>query len=189
LRVARPLWCLFGPAAAVAAGYALVVRGAVTLDLGLGRRVRPLGPIRIAIAAPPATVFDVIAGPYLGRTPRAMRATLEVLERGSDMVLAAHHTHIGRRTTTTVETVRFQAPERVSFRLVRGPVPHVLETYHLRATDRGTELEYAGELGADLWALGAWWARRVASPWERTVAESLQRVRDEAERRARPRTA
>jgi hypothetical protein len=26
-------------------GYALLVRGALTLDLGIGRRVRPLGPI------------------------------------------------------------------------------------------------------------------------------------------------
>jgi hypothetical protein len=183
----RRLACLLGPAAIVTAGYRLVVRGALTLDLGLGRRVRPLGPIRIAIAAPPATVFDVIAGPYLGRTPRALGANLEVLERGGDMVLAAHHTRVGRLTTTTVETVRFERPDRVCFRVVRGPVPHVLERYELRSVAAGTELQYAGELGADLWALGSWWAQRVALPWERAVADSLERIRAEAEHRARPR--
>src|SRR2546426_3500809 len=80
--------CLGG----AAVGYVLVVRGALTLDLGLGRRLRPLGPLRVSIGAPRETVFDVIAAPYLGRTPRAVGAKLEVLEHGSDMVLATHFT-------------------------------------------------------------------------------------------------
>lgn len=168
-------------------GYVLVVRGALILDLNVGRRVRPLGPITDTIAAPPDTVFDVIAGPYLGRTPRAMNDKLRVLERGSDMVLAAHFTPTGRLTTTTVETVRFERPDRISFRVLRGPVPHVLETYELRAVPQGTEFVYSGELGADLWRLGQWWADRVAKPWETTVAQSLGAIRAEAERRAAPR--
>ena len=173
------------PAAATAAGgYALVVRGALTLDLGLGRRVLPLGPITRSIAAPPEVVFDVIARPYLGRTPRAMQDKLRVLERGSDMVLAAHFTTAGRLTTTTVETVRFERPHRVSFRLVRGPVPHVLETFELNQITAGTEFVYVGEIGADLWQLGEWWAGRVRVPWERTVADSLDSIKIEAERLA-----
>jgi hypothetical protein len=166
-------------------GYVLVVRGALTLDLGVGRRIRPLGPLRLGISAPRETVFDVVAAPYLARTPRALGAELEVLERGSDMVLAAHFTPLGRGlTATTVETVRFERPDRVSFRLVRGPVPYVLESFELRAIDGGTELEYRGELGTDLWRLGAWWGGRVAGPWVRTVEESFARIRAEAERRA-----
>ena len=43
--------------AGAAAGYVLVVRGALTLDVGLGRRRRPLGPIRVSIAAPRETVL------------------------------------------------------------------------------------------------------------------------------------
>jgi hypothetical protein len=69
--------------------YVQVVRGALTLDLGVGRRVRPLGPLRVRIRAPREVVFDVISGPYLGRTPRTLASKLEVLERGSDLVLAA----------------------------------------------------------------------------------------------------
>jgi hypothetical protein len=173
-----------GCIAGAAVGYVLVVRGALTLDLGLGRRVRPLGPIRVSIAAPRETVFDVIAAPYMGRTPRAMRAKLDVLERGSDMVLAAHFTPLGARlTATTVETVRFERPERVAFRLLRGPVPHLLETFELKETEGGTELEYRGELGTDLWRLGRWWGGLVARPWEHTVTESLSGIQHEAERR------
>ena len=169
----------------MAVGYVLVVRGALTLDLGVGRRVRPLGPLRLTIDAAPETVFDVVAAPYLGRTPRALGGELEVLERGSDLVLAAHFTPVGRGlTATTVETVRFERPERISFRLVRGPVPHVLETFELRGADGATELEYRGELGTDLWGLGAWWGSRVAGPWVRTVERSLAAIRAEAERRS-----
>lgn len=170
--------------AAAAGGYLLVARGAVTVDLGVGRRVLPLGPITRSIAAPCETVFDVVAAPYLGRTPRAMRDKLEVWERGSDMVLAAHFTAVGRFTTTTVETVRFERPHTISFRLVRGPVPHVTETYELEPEGAGTRFTYRGELGADLWELGVWWAGRVAGPWERTVTASIGAIKAEAERRA-----
>src|SRR5262249_50661947 len=56
--------------------YYLVVTGKLTLDTGWGRRVRPLGPLAIEVGAPASTVFDVIAAPYLGRTPRAMSGKL-----------------------------------------------------------------------------------------------------------------
>jgi hypothetical protein len=174
-----------GGAASLAAGAALVARAGLTLDIGIGRRVRPLGPIRLYVAAPPDVVFDVIAAPYLGKTPRAMRAKLEVLERGSDLVLAAHFTPlVGGLTVTTVETVRFERPHRISFRLVKGPVPYVVERYELQPRDSGTDFAYTGELGTDLWRLGTWWGNRVAPSWEQTVATSLESLRTEAERRA-----
>jgi hypothetical protein len=83
-----------------------------------------------------------------------------------------------------VETVRFERPHRISFRLLKGPVPHVLERYELRPSEIGTAFEYHGELGTDLWALGAFWGRIVAPSWEQTVESTLERVRAEAERRA-----
>jgi Polyketide cyclase / dehydrase and lipid transport len=164
--------------------WVLVVRGSLTVDLGLGRRYRPLGPLRFSIRAPRDVVFDVVSAPYLGRTPRALRSKLEVLERGKDVVLAAHHTRAYGLTATTVETVRFESPERVHFRLVRGPVPHVVEQFELHETAEGTVLEYTGELGTDLWVLGSWWGAAVARTWEATVESSLRTVAAEAERRS-----
>ena len=132
----RPLFRASLLAAAAGLAYALVVRGALTVDLGIGRRVRPLGPIAVHIAADPDTVFDVIATPYLNKTARAMEDKLRVLERGTDFVLAEHFTGVGAGfTTTTLETVRFERPHRVDFRLVRGPVPCVIESYDLHAVD------------------------------------------------------
>ena len=163
--------------------WALVVRGSLAPDLGMGRRYRPLGPLTVRIVAPREVVFDVVSGPYVGRTPRTLDRKLEVLERGEDVVLAAHYTRVYGLTATTVETVRFEPPDRVHFRLVRGPVPHVLETFELRELDGETELEYTGELGTDLWLLGSLWGAAVARTWEATVSASLEAVRAEAERR------
>jgi hypothetical protein len=175
-------------AALVAVGalvvYVLVVRGSLTIDLGMGRAMRPLGPLTSRIAAPRELVFEVISAPYVGRTPRALERKLRVLERGEDLVLAQHFTRVGPFVTTTLETVRFDPPERVGFRLVRGPVPYVVEEFHLRETDAGTELEYRGELGTDLWLLGRLWGAAVARIWEATVRGSLAAIAAEAERRA-----
>jgi hypothetical protein len=164
--------------------YRLLASGELTLDLARGRRLRPLGPLVWPIRAPQEIVFDVIAAPYLGRTPRALADKLQVWERGSDMVLAAHYTPVKCGTTTTLETVRFQRPDRIDFRLVRGPVPHLLETFQLSPTDTGSELRWQGELGTDLWALGQWWGGRVATAWTHAVHTSLRELSAEAERRA-----
>jgi hypothetical protein len=165
-------------------GYRLLTSGAASIDVGVGRRVRRLGPRNWDIAAGRGLVFDVIAGPYLGRTPRALEDKLQVWERGSDMVLAAHVTPVKCGVATTLETVRFERPERIDFRVGRGPVPHVVESYVLDATEQGTRLTWAGELGTDFWALGAWWGNRVARAWDKAVGSSLDAVVAEAERRA-----
>ena len=169
-------------------GYCLTVTGRLTADTGWGRMGRPLGPFSVQIGAPVPTVFDVIAAPYLGRTPRAMAGKLRVPGRGTDMVLAGHYTpvHGGRLIATTVETVTFDRPRRVAFRLVRGPVPQVTEEFTLSERDGATTLGYAGELGADFGAAGQWWAAQVAAPWEAAVRASFAGIKAEAERRAGP---
>ena len=183
-----------GLAAALAAGgmglgvagtWVGLVTGAFSVDLGVGRRVRPLGPLAVEISAPREIVFDVVAQPYLGRATRAQREKVRVLEQDGDLVLAAHTTAVvgGRLHAVTVETVRFTRPERVDFRLVRGPVPHVVESFVLTERDGATRLAYEGELGTDLWRPGRRWGDAVAARWEATVAESLASVKVEAERR------
>lgn len=169
-----------------ALGYYLVVNGKLTLDTGWGRRVRPPGPFGIDVAALAETVFDVIAAPYMGRTPRAMVGKLQVLDRGADMVLAEHYTpvHHGRLTAATLETVTFSRPHKIGFRLVRGPVPHITEEFTLTGHDGTTQLEYSGELGTDFAAAGHWWADRVAAAWEAAVRSSFTSIQAEAERRA-----
>jgi hypothetical protein len=76
-------------------------------------------------------------------------------------------------------------PDRVDFRLVRGPVPHVVESFLLTDSEERTVLHWQGELGTDLCAFGRWWGHRVALAWERAVEASLESIANEAERRAR----
>jgi hypothetical protein len=163
--------------------YDLVVEGMLTVDVGIGRRIQRLGPVSWEIAAPRELVFELIESPYR-RTPRALQDKLQVWERSADMVLAAHFTQVGRRKVTTVETVRFERPERIHFRLVRGPVPHVSEVFELAETSAGTELTWRGELGTDFGALGERWGAAVARSWTRAVEKTFAAVRAEAERRA-----
>jgi hypothetical protein len=120
-----------------------------------------------------------------------MAGELRVLQRGTDMVLAEHYTpaHGGRLIAATLETVTFDRPHRVTFRLVRGPVPHVAEEFTLTEHDGATRLEYSGELGTDFGAAGQWWADRVAAAWEAAVRSSFEGIQTEAERCARPGTA
>ena len=171
-------------AGAIRRAYQLVASGALTIDVGVGRRTRLLGPVSWQIAASREQVFDVVADPYLGSTPRALRDKLQVWERGSDMVLAAHFTQVKCGVTTTVDTVRFTRPERIDFRVVRGPVPHLVESFLFEPADVGTTLTWQGELGTDLWALGASWGDLVARAWESAVRASVEPIVAEAERRA-----
>jgi hypothetical protein len=171
----------------LATAYVGLVTGRLTVDLGAGRRVRPLGPLAIDIAAPRELVFEVAAAPYAERRPRAMEEKVEILERTDHMVLAAHRTPVGGGlTAVTVETVSLDPPRGIGFRLLRGPVPHVAETFTLDETATGTRIRYDGELGTDLGPVGDYWGRVVARTWVATVQDSLEQIRTEAERRHRP---
>ena len=185
-------WGLVG----VSVGLALLVAGLVwawltgrlTLDLGWGRSMHPLGPLEITVDAPRDVVYDVVASPYLSRTPRELRSELDVLERGADLVVAAHHTRLSWVTSTTVESVRFDEPERISFQLLRGVAPSVTEEFRFEETDRGTAFSYRGELAMDFWILGRIAGRRAVAPtWERVVRRHMQHVKETAEGRARGR--
>ncbi|MGH2652229.1 MAG: SRPBCC family protein [Actinomycetota bacterium] len=165
--------------------YRRLVTGDLVMDLSIGRTIRPLGPIDARIEAPRELVFDVIAAPYLASPPSSLAEKIQVLERSDEMVLASHHTPVREGlVATTVETVRFERPGAVYFRLLRGPVPHVIERFELAEDGDATLFHYEGELGADLWALGRLWGDVVARRWEAAVRGSVAEIRRVAEIRA-----
>jgi hypothetical protein len=184
--MARILGGLVVGAASTAGGLLwLMMRGKLTLDLGWGRSLHTVGPITMRIEAPRALVFQQIAGPYLGRTPREAREHLEVWERSAEMALARHFSRVSFYTAETVETVRFEEPERVTFRHVRGPVPHVTEEFVLREDGDATHFSYHGELGIDFWFLGRIAGQRWVVPeWERQVRPQIDQLKARAEARA-----
>jgi hypothetical protein len=165
--------CAAFAGAAATGAYMGVVTGRLTLDLGLGRRIRPLGPLHVDIAAPRETVFAAAAAPYADRQPRAMREKVGILERAGQMVLAAHRTVVASGlTAVTVETVTLDPPNRMGFRLLRGPVPHVIETFAFDETVDGTRLGYSGELGTDFGGSGrpgVTWSPAAGWTWSATL--------------------
>jgi hypothetical protein len=130
-------------------------------------------------------VFEILAAPYLGKMPASMKGKIEVLDRHGDLVVALHRTRLPVRDAITVETVTFERPTRVTFKLLRGPVPYVEEEFLLEEGDGETEFTYTGQLGADLWALGRIYGGRIVKPvWEKVVRDSLAQVKAAAEDRA-----
>ena len=157
------------PAAALAAGtvlYRSLVTGRLTLDLGVGRRTRALGPLVVDIAAPPEAVFAAAAAPYAERRPRTLMEKVRILERTDQMVLAAHHTpDCGHRRDGHPGP-----PHRLAFRLVHGTGPYVVERFTLAPTfDPGspTPASSAPTCAGSASSGGAWSPAAVRPPCTR----------------------
>jgi hypothetical protein len=164
----------------MAGGFLLLAMGRLHLDLGWGRSLHELGPIEIRIAAPRDLVFEMIREPYLGHSPRG--SSIEVLARGKNLAVAAHHTKVHFYTARTVESVKFEPPDRVGFTHLTGPVPHAVEEFVLADADGDTELRYSGEVGIDFFFLGRIAGRRWVRPqWERAVREHLEDLKRRGE--------
>jgi hypothetical protein len=169
------------------AGFLLLAMGRLHLDLGWGRSLRELGPIELEIAAPRELVFRLISEPYLGRTPEDSK--IEVLARGEDLAVAAHLTKVHFYEARTVEVIEFEAPARVGFRHLTGPVPYAVEQFVLGEGEGGSNLRYSGEIGIDFFLLGRIAGRYWVRPqWERTVREHLEDLKERAELLAARRT-
>jgi hypothetical protein len=163
--------------------FLLLAMGRLHLDLGWGRSIHDLGPIEIRIDAPRDVLFEVISSPYLGRT--LGRSGIEVLAKGADLAVAVHNTKVHFYRARTVEVIEFEAPARVGFRHLTGPVPHAIEEFMLEEAEGGTDLRYAGELGIDFFFLGRLAGRYWVRPnWERAVREHLEHLKRRAEQRA-----
>lgn len=166
----------------------MISRGRIHLDLGWGRTMHPLGPITVDIDAPRGVVFEQISSPYLGRTPGSLARKLRVLESDEDLVVAEHRTPVALMDAITVEAVRFEPPSLITFRLLQGPVPHVVEEFLLEERDSSTTLTYRGQMGADLWLPGSLYVRKLVKPiWEGTVSDTLEQIKQGAEKRAEAR--
>jgi len=163
--------------------FLLLAMGRLHLDLGWGRSLHELGPIEITIAAPRDLVFEMISEPYLA--PRPGNSGTEVLARGKDLAVAVHHTKVHFYEARTVEVIEFEAPARVGFRHLAGPVPHAVEQFALEEAEGVTELRYAGEVGIDFFFLGRLAGRYWVRPqWDRAVGEHLEDLKERAEQRA-----
>ncbi len=121
------------------------------------RREFALPSLRLSISARRELVFQLISA--VGQGPDASHA--RVVERpSSDRAIVEFTTPVFGRTVRTLEEVMFLPPDRITYRLLRGPLPGVHEEFRLEPADGGTVLYYSGGFQAH-------------GPWPRTVFDRL----------------
>ena len=135
--------------------------GRLHLDLGWGRSLHPLGPIRVRIEAPRELVYEILSAPYVGR---ARSESIDVVARSESLVVASHLTRVHFYKVRAVEAIDLAPPERMGFTHLTGPVPYAVEEFRLEQEGDGTELHYDGELAIDFFLLGRIAARRWVIP-------------------------
>lgn len=171
----------------VAGGLLAQATGRMHLDLGWGRSRHALGPLHVRIEAPRELVYELLSAAYVGR---ANVPSIEILARGERLVVAAHLTKVHFYHARTVEAIELDAPSRIGFRHLTGPVPYAVEQFRLEPAGGATELRYDGELGIDYFWLGRLAARRWVVPqWNRAVEAHVRDVKERAGQRAARRRA
>lgn len=129
----------------------------------------------VRVEAPRELCFEVVA------------AAGEVVERRSDdeRVVEFVSEHRGRMVRT-LELVKLEAPERILYRWLKGPLPGVEEEIAFKvAADGCTEMTYRGNFrpgdGPLRWLFGRLYVKHV---FDRLVREHLDQGKQAAERRA-----
>ena len=141
----------------------------------------PLPALDLAIAARPGLVFQLISAVGQG----ADAAHARVVERPSpERAIVEFTTRVMGRTVKTLEEVRFHAPDRISYRLLKGPIPAVEEEFRVEPDGERTVLRYRGTFTAH----SAWWRGgfdRIVVPriYRRAVWASMVQIKLAAEER------
>lgn len=113
--------------------------------------------LELPINASPALVFQLIAA--VGQGPDAAHA--RVLERPSpERAIVEFTTTVFGREVRTLEEVGFHAPERITYRLIKGPLPAVDEEFLVQPNGDGSLLRYRGTF-------------QPHRPWARTIFDRL----------------
>ncbi len=139
--------------------------------------------LAISIAAHQDLVFQLISA--VGQGSDAAHA--RVLERPSrDRAIVEFTTSVFGRHVRTEEEVQFLPPDRITYRLLRGPLPQVEEEFRLDPAKNGVILRYSGSFVAhEPWPRTVF--DRLVVPWiyRRAVWKSMQGIKQAAEERQR----
>lgn len=141
----------------------------------------PLPSLDLFIASRPELAFQLVSA--VGQGPDAAHA--RVLERpASDLAIVEFTTSVLGRTVRTVEEVRFIKPDRITYRLLRGPLPQVEEEFVFEPEGSGVRLRYRGHFRAH-----PGWLRTlidrliVPAVYRRAVRKSMEQIKAAAEAR------
>ena len=110
----------------------------------MARSIR-LSSHRVRIRAPLELVFQMMSSFGRGRVNGEKGESSRVLQRSGDEMTVEFRTRAGGLTITTIERVTLDAPGRITFEHVKGPLQQAREEFILSEVEGGTELEHRGE--------------------------------------------
>ncbi len=141
----------------------------------------PLPSLSLPIRARLELVFQLIAA--VGQGPDARHARVQ--ERPApDRLIVEFTTRVLGRTVRTLEEVRLHPPDRITYRLLRGPLPEVEEEFRLEASDPGVILRYAGTYRPhDPWPRALFDRLVVPRIYRAAVCRSMEQIKRAAEER------
>ncbi len=139
----------------------------------------------VLIHAPRQLVFEM-ASAVGGDLPGGPAHDSRLLEHDGNRQLVTYRVPVGRWAFELLEEVRLTPPERIEYRVVRGPLSRVTETLEFVTRDPASTLvSYTGSVGDDRPVVGPMLARLVAvSAYDRFMRRSLAALKSAAERRA-----
>jgi len=138
--------------------------------------------LELPINASPALVFQLIAAVGQGHDAAHAR----VLERPSpERAIVEFTTTVFGRQVRTLEEVGFHAPDRITYRLIRGPLPAVDEEFLVQPSGDGSLLRYRGTISAAP-AVGADDHRPVGGAEDLPQGRVVEHAPDQAGRRGAP---
>jgi hypothetical protein len=150
--------------------------------MGDDRRL-PMPVLELAINAAPALVFQLVAA--VGQGPDAAHA--RVLERPSaERAIVEFTTKVLGREVRTLEEVGFHAPDRITYRLIKGPLPAVDEEFAVQARGEGSLLRYHGTfVPHGPWPRAVFDRIVVPRIYRKAVWSSMMQIKEAAEARQR----
>lgn len=147
-----------------------------------------LPQLQVHIKADQRLVFQLLSAIGQGQMP-GTEGSSKVLEQKGDSLVAEFITPVktlmGQKRYRTVEEVTLYPSERITFRALEGPLPHMREEFRLEGEEGCTDLYYTGELGVGYWVfgwiIGRFYVRRLLI---KTIRDHMMEIKDASESRA-----
>ncbi len=140
----------------------------------------PIHPVRIDINAPRELVFEMAAA-VGGSLPDGPPHASELIRRDGNVLVVRFSAPAPFRFFGFLEEVTLRAPMRIDYRVLEGPLDHVVEWLDLDEVGGVTTVTYAGEVGHRIPLV----ARFIAVPAYRWyMRRTLSALKAAAERRA-----
>ena len=133
----------------------------------------------VLIKAPRDMVYEKMTSFRGGRLQGDNNESSRVISQDGNDIVAEFKTKAGPFTYTTLEEVKLEPPDRITFRHVKGPLHYAREEFVLNDVDGDTELVHSGEF---IWNrfpvlgwLGGWFYTKRT--FERAIEKHVQQIK------------